>query len=80
MAKSFARDERVALTFVGDDSVDAQREMIARHGLEAYPFVNGPEVGQAFAVGKLPLRCCSMTRAWCCPRAWSTAANISKAW
>lgn len=54
MAKSFARDERVALTFVGDDSVDAQRAMIARHGLEAYPFVNGPEVGQAFAVGKLP--------------------------
>lgn len=54
MAKSFARDERVALTFVGDDTVEAQRAMIARHGLEAYPFVNGPEVGQAFAVGKLP--------------------------
>jgi methylamine dehydrogenase accessory protein MauD len=54
MAKSFARDERVALTFVGDDAVDAQREMIARHGLEGYPFVNGPEAGQAFAVGKLP--------------------------
>ncbi|GMM62120.1 thioredoxin domain-containing protein [Novosphingobium pituita] len=54
MAKSFARDERVALTFVGDDTPEAQREMIARHGLEAYPFINGPEVGQAYAVGKLP--------------------------
>jgi methylamine dehydrogenase accessory protein MauD len=54
MAKSFAHDERVQLTFVGDDDVTAQREMIARHGLEAYPFINGPEAGQAFAVGKLP--------------------------
>jgi methylamine dehydrogenase accessory protein MauD len=54
MAKSFARDERVQLIFVGDDSPDAQRAMIERHGLDGYRFVNGPEVGQAFAVGKLP--------------------------
>lgn len=54
MAKSFAHDERVALTFVGDDEPEMQREMIERHGLGAYPFVNGPEVGQAYAVGKLP--------------------------
>jgi methylamine dehydrogenase accessory protein MauD len=54
MAKSFARDERTQLIFIGDDEPQAQRDMIARHGLEAYPFINGPEVGQAFAVGKLP--------------------------
>lgn len=54
MAKSFAHAERVALTFVGDDDPAAQRAMIAQHGLEAYPFVNGPEVGQAFGVAKLP--------------------------
>lgn len=54
MAKSFARDERVALTFVGDDDLAAQRAMIAQHGLEAYDFVNGPEVGQAYGVAKLP--------------------------
>lgn len=54
MAKSFAHDERVQLTFIGDDSPQAQREMIARHGLGSYLFVNGPEVGQAFEVGKLP--------------------------
>ncbi|MDF0543034.1 methylamine utilization protein MauD [Sphingobium sp. H39-3-25] len=54
MAKSFARDERVALTFVGDDDVGAQRAMIAQHGLDGYAFVNGPEVGQALAVSKLP--------------------------
>ena len=54
VAKSFARDERVALTFVGDDDVAAQRAMIAQHGLEPYMFVNGPDVGQAFGVAKLP--------------------------
>ncbi|MDI1295316.1 MAG: methylamine utilization protein MauD [bacterium] len=54
MAKSFARDERVALTFVGDDDVAAQRAMIAQHGMEGYLFVNGPDVGQAFGVSKLP--------------------------
>jgi methylamine dehydrogenase accessory protein MauD len=53
-AKSFARDERISLTFVGDDDVAAQRELIARQGLEGYAFINGPDVGQAFAVSKLP--------------------------
>ncbi|MCP1469506.1 methylamine dehydrogenase accessory protein MauD [Sphingobium sp. OAS761] len=54
MATSFARAERVTLTFVGDDAEDAQRAMIAQHGLEGYGFVNGPDVGQAFGVAKLP--------------------------
>ena len=53
-AKSFARHERVALTFVGDDDPAAQRALIAQQGIDAYPFVNGPEVGQAFGVSKLP--------------------------
>jgi len=54
MAKSFARDERTELIFVGDDAPQMQRALIERHGLESYLFINGPEVGQAFAVGKLP--------------------------
>lgn len=54
VAKSFARDERIALTFVGDDDPVIQREMIAKQGLDAFAFANGPEVGQAFGVGKLP--------------------------
>lgn len=54
MAKSFARDERTTLIFIGDDEPQAQHAMIAKHGLEDYLFINGPEVGQAFAVGKLP--------------------------
>ncbi|MCI4590473.1 methylamine utilization protein MauD [Sphingobium sp. BYY-5] len=54
MATSFAKAERVALTFVGDDDTDAQRTMIAQHGLEGHAFINGPEVGQAYQVAKLP--------------------------
>jgi methylamine dehydrogenase accessory protein MauD len=54
MAKSFARDERTQLIFVGDDTPQMQRDLIGRHGLEGHLFINGPEVGQAFAVGKLP--------------------------
>jgi len=54
MAKSFARDERVQLIFVGDDDVQTQRDMIERHGLGGYQFINGPDVGQAYEVGKLP--------------------------
>lgn len=53
-ARSFAKDERVELTFVGDDTVAAQQGLIAAQGLEDYRFINGPEVGQAFEVGKLP--------------------------
>lgn len=53
-ARSFAHDERLDLTFVGDDDASVQRTMIAQHGLEAYRFINGPEVGQAYEVGKLP--------------------------
>jgi methylamine dehydrogenase accessory protein MauD len=54
VAKSFAHDERLTLTFVGDDDAAAQRDLIAKQGLERYGFINGPEVGQAFGVGKLP--------------------------
>jgi methylamine dehydrogenase accessory protein MauD len=54
MAKSFAHDERITLSFVGDDDPTVQREMIAKQGLERYSFINGPEVGQAYGVGKLP--------------------------
>lgn len=53
-AKSFARDERVELIFIGDDDAAAQREMIAAQGLAGYLFINGPEVGQAYEVAKLP--------------------------
>jgi methylamine dehydrogenase accessory protein MauD len=53
-AKSFAKDERVDLVFIGDDDADVQRAMIAKHGLGAYPFVNSADVGRTFHVEKLP--------------------------
>jgi methylamine dehydrogenase accessory protein MauD len=54
MARAFAKSERVEITFIGDDEAEAQQAMIARHDLHAYRFVNGPEVGRAFEVSKLP--------------------------
>lgn len=53
-ARSFARDERVELTFVGDDDIAVQRTMVEAQGLAGYRFVNGPQVGHAFEVAKLP--------------------------
>ena len=54
IAKSFAKAERIDLVFVGDDDVATQRAMIERMDIAAYPFVNGPDVGRAYAVAKLP--------------------------
>jgi methylamine dehydrogenase accessory protein MauD len=54
VAKSFAQAERLNLTFVGDDDAPTQRRFVAQASLEGYAFINGPEVGQAFGVGKLP--------------------------
>jgi methylamine dehydrogenase accessory protein MauD len=54
LAKSVAKAERLALVFVGDAEPAEQTLLIARYGLEGYPFVNGPELGLAYQVGKLP--------------------------
>jgi len=54
LAKSVAKAEHLDLVFVGDDEAAAQLALIARFGLEAYPFVNGPGLGMAYQVGKLP--------------------------
>lgn len=54
MVRAFGKAERVEISFVGDDDAAVQREMIARHELESYRFINGPEVGRAFEVSKLP--------------------------
>jgi methylamine dehydrogenase accessory protein MauD len=54
LAKSVARAEQLDLIFVGDAPEADQRALIARFGLEPHAFVNGPELGMAFLVGKLP--------------------------
>jgi methylamine dehydrogenase accessory protein MauD len=54
VAKAFARAEQLSVVLIGDGALAAQRRMIERFGLEAIPFVNGPELGMRFGVGKLP--------------------------
>lgn len=54
IAKSFSRGERLEVVLVGDGDLEEQRRMIREHGLEDETYVNAPQVGLAFQVGKLP--------------------------
>jgi methylamine dehydrogenase accessory protein MauD len=49
-----AKAERLDLVFAGDGPAADLRSLVARHGLEAYPFVNSRDLGMAFQVAKLP--------------------------
>ena len=54
IARSFAHAERLDVVLVGDGDDAEQRSMIREFGLEGVPYVNSPQVGMAFHVGKLP--------------------------
>ena len=54
IAKNFARSERLDVLFVGDADVAEQRKLIAQFELDEHAFVNGPAVGMAYRVDKLP--------------------------
>lgn len=54
IAKSFASGEQLGVVLVGDGDVAEQRQMIAEHRLEGIAYVNSPQVGMTFQVGKLP--------------------------
>ena len=54
IARAMARSERLDLVLVGDGQLQELRDMARRHDLEGFPFVNAPQVGLAFQVGKLP--------------------------
>ncbi|MDR0203965.1 MAG: methylamine dehydrogenase accessory protein MauD [Delftia acidovorans] len=54
IARAFAQGERLEVTLVGDGDADEQRRMIEQHGLADMAYVNSPQVGMAFQVGKLP--------------------------
>jgi methylamine dehydrogenase accessory protein MauD len=54
IARSFASAERLQVVLVGDGEPAEQRAMIAEFQLEQLPYVNSPQVGMAFQVGKLP--------------------------
>jgi methylamine dehydrogenase accessory protein MauD len=53
-AKSFAETEAVDLILIGDGDAEEHRRMARQYGISLEKFVNGPEVGQAYHVGKLP--------------------------
>jgi methylamine dehydrogenase accessory protein MauD len=54
IAVDFARSERLEVLFVGDGEPGEQRKLIATFGLDENRFVNGPEIGMAYRVDKLP--------------------------
>ena len=54
IAQSFARSERIEVLFMGDADVEEQRNLMRQFGIDERSFVNGPEVGMAYRVDKLP--------------------------
>jgi methylamine dehydrogenase accessory protein MauD len=54
IASSLAKAERLDVLLVGDGDQAEQRAMIQQFGLESIPYVNSPQVGMTFHVGKLP--------------------------
>jgi methylamine dehydrogenase accessory protein MauD len=54
IARNFAKSERLDVLFVGDADAAEQRKMIQQFELDEHCFVNGPEVGMAYRVDKLP--------------------------
>lgn len=54
IARSFVHTERLDIVLVGDGDVAEQRAMVREFGLESLPYVNSPQVGMTFRVGKLP--------------------------
>jgi len=54
IARSFAHAERLDVVLVGDGDDAEQRSMIREFGLEGVAYVNSPNVGMTFQVGKLP--------------------------
>jgi methylamine dehydrogenase accessory protein MauD len=54
IARSFAHAERLDVLLIGDGDDAEQRSMIREFGLESLPYINSPQVGMTFHVGKLP--------------------------
>jgi methylamine dehydrogenase accessory protein MauD len=54
IACSFANAERLDVVLVGDGEAAEQRAMVLEFGLERLPYVNSPQVGMTYRVGKLP--------------------------
>lgn len=54
VAQDFTKTERLEVLFVGDGDAEEQKKLVTRFGIDAGRFVNGPEIGLAYRVDKLP--------------------------
>jgi len=54
VAQDFTKPERREVLYVGDGDVAEQKKLIAQFGIDGKRFVNGPEIGLAYRVDKLP--------------------------
>jgi len=54
IARSFVDAERIDVVLVGDGDAAEQRALIEQFGLESLAYVNSPQVGMTYKVGKLP--------------------------
>ena len=54
IARSFVSSERLDIVLVGDGDDTAQRALVERFALQSLPYVNSPQVGMVYQVGKLP--------------------------
>jgi methylamine dehydrogenase accessory protein MauD len=54
IAMNFSKSERLDVLFVGDAELSEQRKLIDQFGIDDHCFVNGPEIGMAHRVDKLP--------------------------
>jgi methylamine dehydrogenase accessory protein MauD len=54
VAQDFTKAERLDVLFVGDGDLAEQNKLIARFGIDGRRFVNGPDIGLAYRVDKLP--------------------------
>jgi methylamine dehydrogenase accessory protein MauD len=54
VAQSFTRSERLEVLYVGDGELAEQNRLIEQFGIDPTRFVNGPQIGLAYRVDKLP--------------------------
>lgn len=54
VVQDFTKTERLEVLFVGDGDTAEQAKLITRFGIDSKRFVNGPEIGLAYRVDKLP--------------------------
>jgi len=54
IALDFSKSERLDVLFVGDANLGEQRRLVEQFAIDDHCFVNGPQIGMAYRVDKLP--------------------------